>query len=642
MFSRLSLQFKVILAFLLIVVVLAGASFYQIRSVQHFNALFLKLTDNDFVRMDVLDDIRLQNVQLRTDILQYQIDLSRGEKTGLDDQKKKLGERADALRGNESHYRKLVADDDVSTHGNDVEELTTATEDLITKSQALLQAAAASPKNTAPQEAEDAFIAAQAKLNDAVMRITADEQRQINSEDRETDQTITRLQSAVVILAVLSTIMALGLGLFVSGWISRSLMRIRKGAEYIANGDFSRPIHIKSNDELGQLGTTFNNMAERLKDAYRRQAIAQQRDEAMLSSMGEGLIAIDGDGNIAFINRVAAELLSLPSQEAVVGKPVHQVYSLYGNEGKADKPLPREERPSYIAMHTGTALVGLYVLVKPDQTKHILNITANPVKLNDQVIGAITVMRDVTKEKEVDRMKTEFISLASHQLRTPLSAIKWFSEMLVSGDVGELKPDQLEFAHNIADSTERMIDLVNALLNISRIESGRIMVDPKPTDLKELVNGITNDLKAKTEEKQQNMVISVHDDLPKINLDPRLTGQVYMNLLTNAIKYTPKGGEISVFISRKGDDIISQVADNGYGIPKEQQGRVFQKFFRAANAVKVETDGTGLGLYLIKAIVESSGGKIWFKSEEGKGTTFWFSMPVSGMKQKEGEVTLDM
>lgn len=444
----------------------------------------------------------------------------------------------------------------------------------------------------------------------------------------------------------LALVVAVMLGALVASTISRSINKIKAGAQRMANGDFSQSIKVSSRDELGELADTFNQMSDRLRESYQRLALEKQRDEALLESMSEGLVAVDKEGKIVLVNSVAVDLLELPPREKVTGASVFEAASLYPKEDKSKEgtegdAIVKEQHPALMTLTTGQPASDVFTFRHQDGKKVLINFSVSPVVLEEKTVGAILVLRDVTKEKEIDRMKTEFISLASHQLRTPLSAIKWYTEMLVSGDAGKLTSDQNEFAQNIYASSERMIELVNSLLNISRIESGRIIIDPKPTDLKDLVNGIVSDLKAKTEERQQTLVISVHKDLPKIKLDPRLIGQVYMNLLTNAIKYTPKGGEISVFISKKDDQILSQVTDNGYGIPKAQHGKIFQKFFRAENIVKVETDGTGLGLYLIKAIIESSGGKIWFDSEEGKGTTFWFTLPLSGMKAKEGEVTLD-
>jgi PAS domain S-box-containing protein len=437
--------------------------------------------------------------------------------------------------------------------------------------------------------------------------------------------------------------------------ITRPLEDLTHVAGEIEKGHLDKRAKVESKDEVGLLAETFNKMTSKLLDLNRdlekkvqekTADLAQKvdlleqsnaQDEAILDSIGEAMITTDHKGDIVLMNKVAEGMFGIKLSETK-GKKLTGVLVSYDEK---DKPIPEEDRIISKSLKTGKREHNESHYMRPDQKKFVASVTAAPIRLEHKVYGVVVIFRDITKEKEIDRMKTEFISLASHQLRTPLSAIKWFAEMLQDGDAGKLKAEQMEFVKNITQSTERMIELVNSLLNISRIESGRIIVDPKPTDLKELIEGLVKELQVKTIERKQTLIVSVNENLPKINLDPKLIRQVYLNLLTNAIKYTPKGGEISVLISRKDEEVISQVTDNGYGIPKAEQAKVFQKFFRAGNVAKVETDGTGLGLYLIKAIIESSKGRIWFESKEGKGTTFWFTLPLKGMKAKEGEVSID-
>ncbi len=410
----------------------------------------------------------------------------------------------------------------------------------------------------------------------------------------------------------------------------------------VMQGDFKHGVTVTSSNEIGVLATAFNKMIAELATSYEslRSKVnelrdAKAKDDAILESIGEGVVVADGDGKIVLINDIAASLLGVHGA-AVVGKSV-DTYDLYDSAGEI---MATAQRPIHLTLKSGRRTHQEAQSMHKNGSKSSLNLTATPVRQNNSIIGAVEIVRDVTKEREIDRVKTEFISVASHQLRTPLSAIKWFSEMLLKGEGGKLKGQQIQFTQSIVDSAARMNELVNSLLNISRLESGRMIVEPQPTDLSQLVAGIVNDLKAQTELRKQTLEINVDKTLSKVSLDPNLIGQVYLNILSNSIKYTPQQGKIQITVTREGNKIQSVISDNGYGIPKAEQAKVFQKFYRGTNVVKVETDGTGLGMYLTKTIIEASGGKITFESHEGKGTTFTFTLPLEGVQPKAGSVRM--
>ena len=360
------------------------------------------------------------------------------------------------------------------------------------------------------------------------------------------------------------------------------------------------------------------------------------RDEVLISSLGEGLIVTDQQGIILKMNPAAEELLGY-SLNDFIGKSLCEVIEAEDENGQKIK---NADRPLYKVLLTRQKVFQSMIYKRKDDQKVIVSVAVTPVILGNTILGTVTVFRDITREKKIDQAKSEFISLASHQLRTPLTAMKWFTEMLLAGDAGVLSPKQLEFIKNVDLSNERMIALVNSLLNISRIESGRLIIDPKLTDLHSLTNTVVDELKEKLLEKKLVLNIKVGEELPLINIDPEMIAQVLVNLLTNAIKYTPIGGQIEVYIYKDKDHLVTKVTDNGVGIPITEQPKIFERFFRASNAVQSETDGTGLGLYMAKAIIESSNGIIGFDSKIGKGTVFWFSLPIIGVLPKKGEVKL--
>jgi len=238
-----------------------------------------------------------------------------------------------------------------------------------------------------------------------------------------------------------------------------------------------------------------------------------------------------------------------------------------------------------------------------------------PKKVQKQTLGAI---------------QSDFISLTSHQLRTPLSGTKWLLELLQKGSAGTLNKKQKEYIEKIYHENERMIALVNDLLEVTRLESGESKLYLRPTDVAAVVRNILREKEDIIKKKRMHVTFSVeHEPFPYARTEPTKIKQAISNIITNAITYTPENGKINIDLRLDGDLVLGKVSDSGVGIPDADQKLVFEKFFRSGNVLRMETTGTGLGLYITKAFIEASGGKIWFKSKVGEGTTFYFTLPLA-------------
>lgn len=391
-------------------------------------------------------------------------------------------------------------------------------------------------------------------------------------------------------------------------------------------------------------GITDRKQAEQNLKLYNaRLAEEKTKDEALIASIGDGIIATDAQGKIIRVNRTFEDMTGL-EPEKVVGHTTVEVLRVEDDNGHV---VPDQERALHRAFRSGQRVVVSHSLVHTDGKKIPVTITATPILYEGEVIGAIEVLHDITKEKQIDRAKTEFVSLASHQLRGPLTAVNWYGEALLTDNKDNLSEQQKKYLDVIYQNNQRMIHLVNALLNVSRIELGTFMVTPEPTDVAVVAKTVVDGLQLKIKDKKI-LFTTNFGKIPTIEADPKLTWTILGTLLENAIKYTPKDGEVYFEIATKKsgtnlggkkikqDSVSFIFRDTGCGIPQAQQDRIFTKFFRADNAVKTDPDGNGLGLYIVKTLLDHLGGEVWFESQEGKGTTFYMILPLAGMPSKEG------
>lgn len=369
-------------------------------------------------------------------------------------------------------------------------------------------------------------------------------------------------------------------------------------------------------NELEKSQKALLNILDDIEEARRKIAAEQNKTLAIIANFADGLLVVDNKNFLSLINP-QAEIFFDVKAEKVIGRPLAALKEMPAFQplmkllGDQSEPLFRKE------------------LSLRDLT---LEVSVVPIAGKAETIGNLIILHNVTREKLIEKMKTEFVSVAAHQLRTPLAGVKWCLGLLLDGDIGELNAEQKSFIERGYASNERMLLLINDLLNVARIEEGKYVYNltaAKPADLLRAAFDACQELAANRQIKMTRLEPPAAAPEMTVKVDAEKIIMALQNLIDNAIKYTNPGGEVTVSLKYDTNKIEFSVKDTGVGVNQNQQDRLFTKFFRAANVMLMETDGTGLGLFITKNIVEAHGGRIWFESKEGQGSTFSFSLPAN-------------
>jgi signal transduction histidine kinase len=388
----------------------------------------------------------------------------------------------------------------------------------------------------------------------------------------------------------------------------------------------------------GQVAVAINNahlyelirdQAERLGSMLRREQEDASRSQAILEAVADGVLVTGTNNRISFMNRSAERILNLETGR-VLGQSLDVFGGLFGKSAGPWMQAIRNWSEVPGAYQQGDTFAEQIDL----ENGHIVLVHLAPVIMQNDFLGTVSIFRDITHEVEVDRLKSEFVATVSHELRTPMTSIRGYVDVLLMGAAGAVNENQTHFLNIVKNNTERLNILVNDLLDISRIESGRVTLSPQALDLREVAEDVIGDVLRRSQEENKPMALSLDAPrkLPAVYGDMERVRQVMANLVFNAYHYTPENGTITVHIHslNGGHEVQVDVKDNGVGIQPEDQDRVFERFYRGENPLVLATPGTGLGLSIVKQIIEMHKGRIWMKSNgiPGEGSTFSFTLPT--------------
>lgn len=402
------------------------------------------------------------------------------------------------------------------------------------------------------------------------------------------------------------------LGILVARAITKPILEMRHQAQTMARGDFSQKVKVYGNDEISQLAVTFNHLNERLKHSMATVEKERKKLTSVLANMTEGVIATDNNGKITLINEAAGLLLNKDPNELI-------------NQDLLSHLELEEKMEDMSELHES----GSIILDFSNEADDYL-IRANFSTIFgefDEITGYITVLSDVTEEEKIERERREFVSNVSHELRTPLTTLRSYLEALTDGawKDEDIAPRFLEVTQN---ETERMIRMVNSLLELSRMDSQAETLQRSRIDFIEYFHQVIDRFEMNLKDEDIHLIRRIPDIVTYVWIDTDKMTQVLDNIISNAIKYSPEGGKITLGVEKQTRHIVVSIKDEGIGIAYDKIDKIFERFYRADKSRARDLGGTGLGLAITREIIEAHYGRIWASSQDGQGTTIFFVLPL--------------
>ncbi len=398
-----------------------------------------------------------------------------------------------------------------------------------------------------------------------------------------------------------------------NAFTNQQLDLVEAAAVQVANAINNANLYNLIFDQADQLGTIL-----------RGEIVQKANLQAILESIADGVIVANNKNEIEIANASASKILAI-SRQQLIGKPVNQLLGVYGQFGDTWMNTINDW-----AKNSDQIPQGIYLADQLAIEEKYVSIHLSPVLSEGNFFGTVSIFRDITKDVEVDRLKSEFVSTVSHELRTPMTSIKGYADLMLMGAAGQLSDPQIRYLKVIKSNADRLHDLVNDLLNISRIETGKTTLDLRPLDIPQIIEQTVGHLHGRIQHEEKPMLVKteIAPGLPLVNADHTRVTQILTNLVDNAFNYTPANGQIIIHAKATEAHVYISISDNGIGISKENREKIFDRFFRADDEAVQKVSGTGLGLAIVRSLIEMHGGYLQVESELGKGSTFTFNLPV--------------